>query len=216
MKLCTICLKDFNNENSNSKICSRKCRLKKRRDLNHIKETRTCNKCSQVKNIAKSGWHADNTCSACYAREKYKNNGEVRKNNKENWRKNNKEHCKKWNNIYIRKKMKEDINFKLKKNLRNRLNQAVKNNQKSGSAIIDLGCSMEEFKTYIKILFQPGMSWDNYGKWHIDHIKPLSKFNLTNREELLKACNYTNLQPLWAKDNLRKGDKWLDLTLKNV
>ena len=54
------------------------------------------------------------------------------------------------------------------------------------------------------------MSWDNWALdgWHIDHIKPLSSFNLENREELKKACHYTNLQPMWAEDNLRKGSKY--------
>ena len=52
------------------------------------------------------------------------------------------------------------------------------------------------------------MSWDNYGEWHIDHIRPMASFNLQEQEEQLKCCHYTNLQPLWAEENLRKGNKY--------
>lgn len=85
---------------------------------------------------------------------------------------------------------------------------AIKVNAKSGSAVRDLGCSVDFLKTYLESLFQSGMSWDNWtlNGWHIDHISPLSSFNLSNRDELLKACHYTNLQPLWAKDNLAKSN----------
>ena len=91
--------------------------------------------------------------------------------------------------------------------LRSRLNSAIKRDQKSGSAVKDLGCTIEELKLYLESQFEDNMSWDNHGEWHIDHIKPLASFDLTNEEELKKACNYTNLQPLWAKDNLKKGAK---------
>lgn len=106
---------------------------------------------------------------------------------------------------YIKSKRKTDINFKLKNYLRNRLYCAIKAKAKKGSAVTDLGCSVEFLKEYLTIKFQDGMSWDNYGKWHIDHIKPLASFNLEARVEFLSACHYTNLQPLWAQDNIKKG-----------
>lgn len=84
---------------------------------------------------------------------------------------------------------------------------AIRSNAKSGSAVRDLGCSIANLKLYLESKFTEGMSWDNYGRsgWHIDHIVPLSHYDLTDREQLLKACHFTNLQPLWAKDNYRKG-----------
>jgi DNA polymerase II small subunit/DNA polymerase delta subunit B len=106
-------------------------------------------------------------------------------------------------------KRKTDIKYKVAYYLRRRLWCARKTNQKTGSAVRDLGCTIEFLKQYIESKFQEGMNWDNYGKfgWHIDHIIPLSFFDLTDRKQFLKACHYTNLQPLWAKDNLSKGNK---------
>ncbi len=102
-----------------------------------------------------------------------------------------------------------DVIFKLKSQLRSRFYNAIKNNQKTGSAVDDLGCTITEFKSHIESKWQKGMTWDNWTKdgWHIDHIKPLSEFVLSNPEELKKACHYSNLQPLWAKDNLDK--RWI-------
>ena len=106
-------------------------------------------------------------------------------------------------------KLDNDIQYKLACSLRDRLRKAIKGNAKVGSAVVDLGCPIVFFKKYLESKFQLGMNWENWGlgneKWHIDHIKPLIKFDLTDREQLLIACHYTNLQPLWQKDNLKKG-----------
>jgi hypothetical protein len=125
------------------------------------------------------------------------------------WRESNKDKIKIKKTLYARHKLKTDVNFKFKLNLRNRLRIALKKNYKSGSAVKDLGCTVTEFKSYLESKFQTGMTWDNYGLygWHIDHIKPLASFDLTDRKQMLEACHYTNLQPLWAKDNLSKNDR---------
>ena len=105
--------------------------------------------------------------------------------------------------------MSDNINARLAKRLRNRIKSALNNNKKIGSAVKDLGCSLEELKQHLEAQFQLGMSWNNWSfeGWHIDHIEPLSKFDLTNKEEFMKACHFSNLQPLWAVDNWKKGNK---------
>lgn len=121
------------------------------------------------------------------------------KNNDSAWNK-RREYIKTWKN----NKRKNDINYKLSCSLRERVSRLVR----TGSAVKDLGCTVEELKSHLESKFQFGMSWDNYGLygWHIDHIIPLSSYDLTDRKQLLEACHYTNLQPLWAKDNLSKSD----------
>ena len=110
-------------------------------------------------------------------------------------------------NYYCREKRKNDLEFKIRLNLRCRLYSILKNNSKKGSAVKDLGCSIEEFKKHIELKFVDGMNWGNWGRygWHLDHIKPLSSFNLNIREELLQAVNYKNLQPMWWRENIVKG-----------
>ena len=113
-------------------------------------------------------------------------------------------------NQYIRERKATNINFRLSLNLRNRLNQAIRNNQKVGSAVKDLGCTIEKFREHIEKQFVEGMSWTNWAHdtWHLDHIKPLSQFDLADRKQFLEACHYTNMQPMWASDNLSKGAKY--------
>ena len=89
--------------------------------------------------------------------------------------------------------------------LRSRMYRAIKHKSASTQELI--GCSWEFLMDYLEALFQPGMTWQNRNLWHIDHIKPLASFNLTDPEQQRLACHYTNLQPLWAKDNLQKGNR---------
>ena len=143
---------------------------------------------------------------------KYKNNSVYvlrRRKCHKDWRESNKDKVKLQKKVY-REKWKTDIQYRLSNRLRKRLHNILNNDQKSGSAVKDLGCTIDELKIYLESKFQPGMTWDNWtiDGWHIDHIKPLASFDLSDRKQLLEACHYTNLQPLWAKDNLEKGDRW--------
>ena len=98
-----------------------------------------------------------------------------------------------------------DLEFRIVKALRARLVSAIKRGTKSGSAIGDLGCSIDDFRKYIASKFATGMSWQNWPtEWHLDHIKPLASFDLTDRGQFLAACHYTNFQPLWVQEHRRK------------
>ncbi len=110
-------------------------------------------------------------------------------------------------NLYQRNKKQTDINFKISSNLRNRIYNALKRNEKALSTMFLIGCEIDYLMFHIQEQFTKGMSWDNYGLWHMDHIKPCASFNLSKFKEQLKCFNYNNLQPLWAIDNLRKGNK---------
>lgn len=100
-----------------------------------------------------------------------------------------------------------DIGFRIKKNLRGRVYVALKRGCKSISTMELLGCSVEEFRSYFESKFTIGMSWEKYleGGIHIDHIIPCVAFDLTKEDQQKICFHYTNLQPLWATDNLKKG-----------
>lgn len=98
-------------------------------------------------------------------------------------------------------------NVKIASALRHRLWMALRGvpGSKIASAIELLGCSIDEFKTYIQSKFKSGMSWDNYGIWHIDHIRACCKFDLADPAQQRDCFHFSNLQPLFALDNSRKG-----------
>lgn len=111
---------------------------------------------------------------------------------------------------YIQKnRLKTDINFRLKHNLRVRIHDAIKNRIKSESTIQLIGCSIDNLKQYLESQFKNGMTWSNYGVWEVDHIRPCCTFDLSEISEQKKCFNYTNLQPLWKKENRSKAKKFI-------
>lgn len=180
-------------------------------------ETKVCSKCKEEKEVCEFNKNSHNktgyrsNCKSCdklfksntteYYREWNKNNPDKVKNKRNKWTNKNKS--------YFLEKYNSDSFYKLKVNMRNRLNTFIRvNNYTKTSKTFDMvGCTPEYLKSYLEEQFKDGMSWDNQGKWHIDHIIPLS--SAKTEDEIYKLCHYTNLQPLWAEENLSKGSKIL-------
>lgn len=118
----------------------------------------------------------------------------------------NTKHVKKW----TKQKVKTCDIFRFNKNVRQLIYTSFKrgSNQfkKTSKTENILGCSMEEFRIYIESKFTSGMNFENYGKWHLDHIKPLALAE--SKEDVILLNHYTNFQPLWAADNISKGAKY--------
>jgi len=116
-----------------------------------------------------------------------------------------------WDKIYARIKWRRahDIYFKLADGLRTKIRKSIKNNYKFTSTMKLTDCTMQFLRQYLESKFKSGMTWKNHGVygWHIDHIIPISSFDLTKEEDQRKCFHYTNLQPLWAEDNMKKGNK---------
>lgn len=120
------------------------------------------------------------------------------------WLEKNREHRKNYINNYNSNPLN-----KMKNSLRSRINELMNKKYENPKTIDLLGCNYEFFISYIESKFELGMCWANYGYrgWHLDHIIPLS--SAKNENELIKLFHYTNLQPLWSLDNLKKSNKIL-------
>lgn len=202
-KKCKVCNIEFKLTRKDKEYCSKKCYRKI-----YLKQYRINNK-NKIKQLCKDYYQNNKNKVKEYKKQYYEENKEAIAKYKKQYDEENKHKInrKDYHREYYMNKYNNDPEFKIKVNLRNRLNMAIKKELKTGSAIKDLGCSVEELKIQLESQFQEGMTWDNYGVkgWHIDHIKPLASFDLSNPEELKKACNHKNLQPLWAEDNFKKG-----------
>ena len=124
------------------------------------------------------------------------------------WIKENLESHREYHRVYMGDRYKNEINFRLANALRSRVRGAFKSGGEKAEKTMELlGCSVQHVKDHLESQFTEGMTWENQGEWHIDHIRPCASFDLTDPEEQKKCFHWTNLQPLWAQDNLRKGAK---------
>lgn len=139
------------------------------------------------------------------SRERHALNPFIARAKQETWRVNNLDKVA----AYKKKWLATHPEAKVANILRNRLNKVLRGKLKVASAIDLLGCSLEYFMQFIAKQFKPGMSWENYGlhTWHIDHLKPCTSFDMNDPWQQRWCFHYSNLQPMFAKENISKSNK---------
>ena len=187
---CKECYKKYNEENS-----ERKKELHKRWcQENADKIIKYCQENSDKRREQSKQWRQENA-------------DRIREYNKE-WNQENYSRRREYSRQYHKDRKNSDPVYKMICNFRVRIYKycnAIKLKKTSRTKEM-LGINLIGFKFHIESKFQEGMSWENYGQWHVDHIKPLSL--ATNEQEIIELNHYTNLQPLWAVDNLKKSNKY--------
>jgi hypothetical protein len=109
-------------------------------------------------------------------------------------------------NAKYRERYRTDINFRLRHALRSRIGLVLRQRRPREESVIELiGCSINDLRLHPERLFKPGMTWENHGQWHIDHVVPCAHFDLTDPGARKQCFHFSNLQPLWAAENIRKG-----------
>ena len=177
--------------------------IKKAKRKEYYKEYRLNNK-EKIKK-----YHLDNKEKIKkYWKEYWLNNKEKRSEQIKQYRLNNREKI----NNRKKNRYRTDPNFKIADCLRRRLNHAIKGTSKSKATLTLLGCTIEQLWVHLEKQFQPWMTRANHGTWHVDHIRPCASFDLTDPKQQAECFHYTNLQPLWAHQNISKGAKY-DATL---
>ena len=207
-KVCSKCkitktLSEFSKDKSRKDGYDLRCKSCRKEQHQNNKE---------ANNVRSQQYYQDNLDKVKETRKKYReNNPEKIKE----WRENNPEKIKEWREDnpdyqreYLSNRRKTDPLFKLSCNIRSLIYISIKNGgfAKRSKTHKILGCSFDEFKIHIESQFTEGMSWDNHGEWHFDHKTPVSWAE--TEEEIVALNNYINFQPLWAEDNIRKGNRF--------
>jgi hypothetical protein len=213
-KICSVCRTKFE-EYKNQKFCSKECynlSIREKKQLynrSHKQEAKEWRKEHKEELIEKKKeWYLKNKDKILKRTKIY------REIHKEEISKKAKKYQKRHHDNLLKKAKKRriirrkfDINFRILCNLRTRLWWALKNNSKYYKTKELIGCSIDKLKKHLEKQFTKEMSWNNYGLWEIDHIRPCASFDLSKESEQKKCFHYTNLQPLWAKENRQKQGK---------
>lgn len=200
-KVCEICGSSFTTNRKEKKYCGKECYKQNNKRIKEENRKRY--------NQTYYEKHKESIRARC--KEDYAENKELyQEKAKQSYQKHKEKRIKSYLR-WVKEKRKTDEVFRITCNIRTRLWHALRNQQadKPCASLDLLGCSVSEYREYIEGLFTEGMTWENYGLhgWHIDHRRPIASFNLLDEEEVKKAFHYTNTQPMWAEENLRKGDK---------
>ena len=194
-KICSTCelpkfLSEFYHKRSNCKNCQ-KLQVKKYRKNPTNKRNISFHRNKEKDKISKQRWERNNRLKRLEANNKWRKTA-----NYKQW----------WHNKYHNNPL-----FAISQKIRSRMSAAIRSQRshKANHSLKLIGCSFQELKLHLESLFTPGMTWENYGRygWHVDHILPCASFDLSKPEEQKKCFHFTNLQPLWARDNLVKGCK---------
>lgn len=210
MKTCSKCkiekdLVEFNYDKSrkdnlqfNCKSCNKQYHLDNKERISERSKQYRLNNKEKISESKKKYYLNNKKIILQYRKQYYLENKNIIRKYQNKWEKNRKQTC---------------PLFKLRRNIRNRISESIKNKgyyKKSNTNKI-LGCDFETFKAHLEKQFVKGMNWNNYGKWHLDHIYPVSLAR--DEAHLIELNHYTNFQPLWAFDNMSKGNKILEKQL---
>ena len=207
-KICSSCklpksLNEFHKYKNSKDGYTHRCKECVSRKKKLPTDSKICTECKISKglhefNIRRSGRLGKSSiCKSCFSIKL------------KNYKIKNKEKYRKYANDYKKKTKASNPLFKLVCNMRCRIYDFLNGRkiQKNNTSFVIIGCTPQELKLHLENQFKPGMSWENYSYeiWHVDHIIPLC--SAKNEDEIYKLCHYTNLQPMWAKDNMKKGSK---------
>lgn len=144
-----------------------------------------------------------------YSRKHYANNRAKCIAQHRKWRAENAEAYRKMQLAYHKARYASDDNYRFACKIRSKIRLLMRGLRKSAPTEVLLGCKIAELRTWLELHWLPGMSWENYGLrgWHIDHKRPVQSFDLSKPEDQQACFHYTNLQPLWGVDNIRKSNK---------